>query len=205
MRVAPAAIFHHPSSVEPGESFTLSLMDAHVPGHAGATDFTYAFDCGDGSGYGVSTESDTASCAGGLGERTVRGMVTDQDGDMTEYTGTVAALYPFTGFFAPIRNDVVNEVRAGRAVPVKFSLGGDWGLDILEGGPPTFEGAPCTDSDAGDPLSETVTASQSGLSYGGGQYTYVWKTDKAWDGTCGTLTLAFVDGTTRSARFRFGK
>jgi len=39
--------------------------------------------------------------------------------------------FTFTGFFAPIRNlPIVNRVKAGQGIPVKFSLGGDYGLDM---------------------------------------------------------------------------
>ena len=49
----PAATFDVPSSVPFGDSFTLILADAHVPGHPEATGFTYAFDCGDDTGCEV--------------------------------------------------------------------------------------------------------------------------------------------------------
>jgi len=40
--------------------------------------------------------------------------------------------YDFAGFFQPIDNlPTLNGVKAGSAVPVKFSLGGNHGLDIL--------------------------------------------------------------------------
>ncbi len=34
----------------------------------------------------------------------------------------------------------------------------------------------------------------SKLSYEDGQYTYVWKTDKSWSGTCRTFELTLNDG-----------
>ena len=42
----------------------------------------------------------------------------------------------FAGFFQPIDNGVFNRMKAGRAVPVKFGLGGDHGLDIFAAGVP---------------------------------------------------------------------
>jgi hypothetical protein len=50
---------------------------------------------------------------------------------------------------------------------------------------------------------ETTTTSNSGLSFGGGQYTYVWKTDKSWKGQCRRFTLTLIDGTTHAADFKF--
>ena len=45
---------------------------------------------------------------------------------------TVTVLYNFTGFFSPVSNaPTLNSVNAGKAVPVKFSLSGDKGLNIF--------------------------------------------------------------------------
>ena len=35
-----------------------------------------------------------------------------------------------------------------------------------------------------------------------GQYVYVWKTDKAWAGTCRKLTVNLKDGTSKQALFK---
>ena len=54
-----------------------------------------------------------------------------------------AASYAFDGFFAPIDDDAVNVLKAGQGVPVKFSLGGDQGLDILAEGSPSSRPVAC--------------------------------------------------------------
>jgi hypothetical protein len=36
-------------------------------------------------------------------------------------------------------------------------------------------------------------------------YNYVWKTNKAWAGTCRTFTLTLNDGTAHTAAFQFTK
>src|SRR5205807_2103168 len=52
--------------------------------------FTYAFDCGTGSGYGAFDASNTATCpTTDNGVRTVKGKIKDKDGAVSEYTGTV--------------------------------------------------------------------------------------------------------------------
>jgi len=113
--------------------------------------------------------------------------------------------YPFTGFFAPVDNTpIVNTAKSGSAVPVKFSLGGDRGLDIFNApGSPTFTVTSCTNGDT-DPIETVVAASKSGLSYDPvtGLYTYVWKTGKDLAGTCGTLKLNLNDGSNHSAKFQ---
>lgn len=114
--------------------------------------------------------------------------------------------YDFAGFFAPVDNlPAVNRVKAGSSVPVKFSLGGDRGLDIFAPGYPASQPIAC---DASAPLAaveQTAAAGGSGLSYDpvSGQYTYVWKTERSWTGSCRRLTVRFDDGSEHSAEFNF--
>ena len=112
--------------------------------------------------------------------------------------------YGFSGFFAPVNNAALNEVTAGRAVPVKFSLGGDHGLDILAPGYPRSQAVECGSTDAVDEIESTVTPGSSALSYeaGSDRYTYVWKTDRSWRG-CRQLVVKLSDGTKHRANFKF--
>jgi hypothetical protein len=113
---------------------------------------------------------------------------------------------PFSGFDAPIdESPTLNRMPAGRAVPLKFSIGGDHGLDIFAAGSPGSRQVDC-DAGAGlDVVEETVTAGSSTLQYSPDTdtYTYVWKTSSAWSGTCRRLTLTFFDGSTAEALFDF--
>ncbi len=113
--------------------------------------------------------------------------------------------YDFSGFFQPLDNlPTMNTVKAGQAVPVKFSLHGNQGLNIFASGYPTIELVSCTTSIA-DAIETTVPAGNSSLSYDASsdQYTYVWTTNKAWAGKCGMLRVRLADGTTQSALFQF--
>jgi hypothetical protein len=113
--------------------------------------------------------------------------------------------YPFSGFFAPVDNrPTLNTVNAGSAVPVKFSLGGDLGLDVLVAGSPKSHTIECGSDPETDPIEQTATASNSGLSYDADndQYVYVWKTDKAWQGTCRQLVVQLDDGSVHRANFK---
>jgi hypothetical protein len=135
--------------------------------------------------------------------------LTDEDGDTTR-AGIAAQdgpRYEFRGFFRPVDNrPTVNQVKAGQAVPVKFSLGGDFGLDVLEQGSPSVGLLACGSPEL-DPLEWTASASNSGLTYdrAADQYTYVWKTSKSLAGTCQRLTLVFDDGSVATADFKFKK
>lgn len=99
-----------------------------------------------------------------------------------------------------------NTVKAGAAIPVKFSLGGNQGLNIFATGSPT---AVQTDCDSRDPdaIEQTVTAGSSSLSYDAttDQYVYVWKIEKAWANTCRQLMVTLDDGSLHTAEFKFFK
>ena len=103
--------------------------------------------------------------------------------------------------------DTVNSVKAGSAIPVKFSLAGNQGLNIFAAGSPTSQKITCDTSDPVDAIEETVTAGGSSLSYDStlDQYNYVWKTDKSWAGTCRQLTVKTADGTPHVAIFKLLK
>ena len=119
---------------------------------------------------------------------------------------TVTVLYNFTGFFPPINNQpVFNVVNAGRAIPIKFSLSGDKGLNIFAPNSPSSGVIACNSTDPAVTLEETVTAGGSSLSYSAGSdtYTYVWKTEQSWAGTCRQLVVQLNDGSIHRADFKF--
>ena len=120
----------------------------------------------------------------------------------------INVIYNFTGFFRPVDNlPVLNIVKAGSAVPVKFSLNGNQGLSIFAGGYPTSGTTACNSTDLYDYIDETVTAGGSSLSYdaSANQYVYVWKTEKSWAGSCRQLVVKLSDGTYHRANFNFSK
>jgi hypothetical protein len=113
--------------------------------------------------------------------------------------------YAFGGFKPPVdRAPVRNGMKAGTAVPLKFSLGGDRGLAIFAPGSPSSQPVTCTTGDPYDVVEQTVTAGGSSLKYDSASdtYTYIWKTQKAWTG-CRKLTMTFADGSTQEAVFQF--
>src|SRR5215204_4801040 len=119
--------------------------------------------------------------------------------------------YDFSGFFSPVDNPEVatNKAKAGSAIPVKFSLGGDFGLNIFADGYPKSGTMPCDSSDPSDAIEQTLSDASSHLNYDAttDQYTYVWKTNKDWakNKTCGTLIVKLADDTEHLANFEFTK
>jgi len=114
--------------------------------------------------------------------------------------------YTLSGFFRPVDNPpTLNVVKAGRAVPLKFSLGGDEGLDIFAEGYPKSRQIDCSSSASLDGIEQTLSAGHSGLFYDAttDRYTYVWKTKEEWSGTCRRLVLKLDDGSVHRANFKF--
>jgi len=139
-----------------------------------------------------------------VGPTTVTVTATDANGNDATCTFTVTVLYNFTGFFNPVNNPpTFNNVNAGRAVPVKFSLSGDKGLSILAAGYPVSQQIGCDTSAPLSDLEGTVTSGGSTLTYSPDQYHYNWKTESSWAGTCRVLIVKLNDGTEHTALFKF--
>jgi len=195
-----------------GPTVTLTCPSNVVQGSSASAGWT-ASDGGSGvaAGYtsgtisGLDTStigSHTATAAAG----TARDNVGNNNSPATSCT--YAVIYHWTGFFQPIDNlPTTNVVKAGSAVPVKFSLSGNQGLNIFTSGYPTSNVAACDATAADDAIEQTLTAGNSSLSYDAtnDQYVYVWKTDKAWAGTCRQLRVKLADGTLHAADFKLTK
>ena len=141
-----------------------------------------------------------------VGTTTVTVTATDADGNQSTCQFTVTVLYNFSGFFAPVDNlPVLNVVNAGKAIPVKFSLSGNKGLNIFAANSPSSVSINCDGSAPQSDIEETVNAGGSSLSYSASsdQYNYVWKTENQWKNTCRQLTLRLNDGTEHKANFKF--
>jgi hypothetical protein len=116
--------------------------------------------------------------------------------------------FEFKGFFSPVDySPVVNIAKAGSSVPLKFSLTGYQGMAVLAAGSPGSQAKSCSDSAPLDTVEETATAGASSLTYDAAsdRYSYVWKTEKAWSGSCRELLLRLSDGSLHTASFRFAK
>jgi hypothetical protein len=139
-----------------------------------------------------------------VGPTTVTVTATDVNGNSASCAFTVTVLYNFTGFFSPVNNaPTLNSVNAGKAIPVKFSLSGNKGLNIFAADSPSTVTLNCSDGAASVDVVETVNAGGSSLSFGGDQYNYVWKTESSWAGTCRQLRVTLNDGSVHIANFKF--
>jgi hypothetical protein len=156
------------------------------------------------------TASVTTSHASGahfpVGTTVVNATATDASGNTSSCSFNVTVHYLFAGFFSPISNlPVLNTVKAGSAIPIKFSLSGNKGLNIFGADSPASGVIACNSADPAVDLMEIDTPGASGLTYDASsdQYQYNWKTLKAWEGTCRQLVVTLNDGTQHRANFKF--
>lgn len=124
-------------------------------------------------------------------------------------TVTVSALFPFSGFLAPVQNlPAINRAKAGQGMVVKWRLSDSNGGVMDDTGVVTSIQYATVDCDTGVVLSGPVgaaTAGQSGLHYDAAdqQFVYVWKIPKSLSGQCADLILNLSDGSAHRARFTF--
>ena len=199
-------------------SFTVTVRDtrppsiaAHADVNANATansaaNVSYtlptANDLVDGAVSVTCTPASGSSFA--VGSTTVNCSAQDSRGNSASSSFAVKVGYAFGGFYQPIDNaPMVNSVKAGSAIPVKFSLGGNQGMNIFASAPAS--GAIACGATDGDAIEETVTAGSSSLQFDAstGQYIYVWKTEKTWVGQCRILQVKLKDGASKTALFKF--
>jgi hypothetical protein len=183
--------------------------------YLGDPDPTFTFTYGPFQGSDTSTVIDTAPTCGVSVAHTAVGNYpiacsggSDNNYEFSYVGGTLSITYKWTGFFKPVDNpSVFNVVKAGQAIPMKFNLGGNQGLNIFRSGYPLSARVPCEATSPTDLIEETVTAGGSSLTYDSlaNQYIYVWKTDKGWAGTCRVFDLGLNDNTTHLAYFKFTK
>jgi len=123
-----------------------------------------------------------------------------------QYCVTSSAAASFCGFFRPVENPpVVNPVSAGSTVPMKwrlFAADGTQRTSLTAVKSITLQRTNCS---TGKNVGSATTLSKGSLKYDQGQqqYNYGFSTQSAWRGTCGRVTIAFDDRTSRFALFRF--
>jgi len=160
----------------------------------------------DASGTAVVTTSPVSGAAFPIGMTTVAVIATDDSGNIATGSFTVTVLHNFSGFLQPVdQMPTLNVINAGQAIPVKFSLSGNKGLNIFTAGYPSSDQITCDANEPGAVIEETFVAGGSSLSYDAStdRYEYVWKTSKAWKSSCRILVVRLNDGSDHLARFRF--
>jgi len=163
-----------------------------------------SFSCGDtvdGSGVDTcvgSTADGSALNTGNVGAHTFSVTAVDHAGRATTVSQTYSVVYAFGQAVTPGGR---TSVRAGSAVPVWFSLGGISDMSAVRA--VTSAAASCDGS--GSISIATPVAMNGGLRYDASsdRFSFVWKTDRSWAGSCRLLEIGLNDGTTHTLMFDF--
>jgi hypothetical protein len=152
---------------------------------------------------GVASQSCGPVVTSSTGTKSVSCTATDSANNTVTKSVTYTVVSSLSGFVGLNAPPALNSARAKGSISVKFDLGGDRGLQVLAAGSPTSQGISCVTLAATPGALETPTA--GGLTYSAKTrlYTYDWRTDKAWAGTCRQLIVKLADGSERRANLQF--
>ena len=119
---------------------------------------------------------------------------------------TTAETAVFVGFAQPIDNSVLNRVKAGQVIPIKWRLVNGAGAPItnLSSASITATTLLCPLGVTSDQIEETVAGSSGLQNLGDGYYRLNWKSPTTYAASCKTLHLQ-LGGVTHDALFQFTK
>ena len=144
-----------------------------------------------------------------VGEHTLVARVRDNAGnEATREITYIVNPWEIKGFYSPVdMNDVVNTVKSGQTVPVKFEVfaGGEektsTGSDVIR----SFTQGKISCSSVSDEPTDVIEVTTTGgtiLRYSDGTYVQTWKTPPKAAGICYEVTLATADGSEINAYFK---
>jgi hypothetical protein len=110
--------------------------------------------------------------------------------------------YDFAGFFSPANREINNAI-AGDTIPIKFSLAGDFGLDVLIS--TTSAPVDCATGQVIAGASETWGAGPNPFKHVDSRYQYQWETEESWNNTCRVFTLTLDDGSSHTTLIDFNE
>lgn len=200
-------------------SFEVSVSDTTAPAlslpgdiNAGATSaagapVTYAASATDLVDPSVVTDCIPAS--GSIfapGATTVNCSATDAAGNTAAGSFRVTVSFAFVGFSQPVDNHgVLNVVKGGQSVPLKWSIGNGTGgfvsaLGVVQS---VRQSTIACSSGTGTDDIEATTTGATGLRYDStaNQYIYNWQSPRG-AGSCYRVSVTLTDGSVKSALFR---
>ncbi len=134
------------------------------------------------------------------------------------YAAPTGPSYSFQRFKGVKSTPALNKEKSGSTVPVKFELGGDFGLDVLPAEIATSQQINCS-SKTPIGTATSINTTGGGLKIHGDdededeeedeneqsdvRYKFNWKTMKNWKNTCRSLQLNFSNGEEVNAYFDF--
>lgn len=161
-------------------------------------------------GSGVNGGCTVTGFATDVGWHTLTATATDHVGNVATLTRTYQ-VKPWTldGFYRPVdMNGVLNTVKAGSTVPLKFNV--FKGADRMTSGiGATFAVRPmdCQSQAVTDAVEELTTTGSTSLRYDSTAQQWIqnWATPKSGAGSCYVTTMTTADGSSLSASFKLTK
>jgi hypothetical protein len=155
---------------------------------------------------------DAASCdpvdTSTVGAHMVSCTATDKAGNSANASAGYDVVLGFTGFAAPVDNDLVNVAKAGQTVPLKFRVHDANGpvTDLSsDAASVTVASLACDLGDTTDQIEEYASGASGLQNLGDGNYQFNWKTPKDYASSCKTLKVDVGDSVDHTAQFRFTK
>jgi hypothetical protein len=155
----------------------------------------------------VSAAADTSS----VGAKTAVVTGSDNAGNEASSTCGYSVSYRFGGFAQPVDsvdadgNPVLNAVKAGQAIPLKWRLTDATGAPVtgLTSAQITVVGIACAQDTTVNALEETAAGASGLQNLGDGNYQLNWKSPKSYAGSCKRLRLDLGEGSYHTADFKF--
>ena len=143
-----------------------------------------------------------------VGAKSFQVSATDNAGNHASKSVAYSVAYDFHGFLWPLQNlPHVNRWKAGRPVPVRFSLGSYGGPVPVAPGYPKVAPVACGTGaqPAGVEKASGSWKKSSGMRPRRGRRTYrfLWRTENRWAGDCRQLILQLDDGTLHRVEVQF--
>ena len=116
------------------------------------------------------------------------------------------ASWSASGFRAPVDNPpVLNTVKSGRAIPLKWHLSDASGAPVTDLATATVsvQNLACGLATTTDAIEQTFAGGSGLQNLGNGDYQLNWKTSSAWSGSCKTMRLDLGGGVVVQADFEF--
>ncbi|HET7534517.1 MAG TPA: PxKF domain-containing protein, partial [Nocardioidaceae bacterium] len=159
----------------------------------------------DDGGSGVKGECTVSGFSTAVGTHTLTATAMDDVGNVGTKTLTYTVMaWRLDGFYKPVDMGVLNTVKAGSTVPLKFNVfkGGER-LTANIGATFSAKKVTCGGS-VEDAIEEFATTGSTSLRYDstGQQWIQNWATPKLGAGSCYKVTLTTADGTYVSADFK---
>jgi hypothetical protein len=160
-------------------------------------------------GSGVDGACSVSGFSTEVGAHTITATAKDVVGniDTSTMTYTVKA-WTLDGFYRPVDMGLLNTVKAGSTVPLKFNVfKGDQRLTSYIGATFSAKQVTCTGGAVQDAVEQFSTTGKTELRYDstGQQWIQNWATPKSGAGSCYKVTMTTADGSPLSALFKLTK